>query len=159
MSSATSHIPAPLHGRSREGSHGLRPHIGVLLHRSRLDRMLAEGADPAASRELSLRARQITKLSYRCGVAEGFERALAATEGPSARLSSAVPPAKYEVRAARAALLELFIELRERASVEPAGVALAKQILTDGASPLYIESRNDALWKALRRATAALDGS
>ena len=87
MSSATSHIPAPLHGRSREESHGLRPHIGVLLHRSRLDRMLAEGADPAASRELSLRARQITKLSYRCGVAEGFERALAATEGPSAPLS------------------------------------------------------------------------
>jgi len=159
VSSVTTPFHSTLHRRSGETGpgHGLWPYLGAFIHRAKLGRMLADGADPAASPALAVRARQITRISHRRALAEGFEKALAVAEGPRPRLSSAVTPAKYEVRAARAALLALCHELRERASVEPAGVALAEQLLTDGASPLYIECRNDALWHALRRATAALD--
>lgn len=159
MSATATQLPSVLSGRSARAGAPARlwAHIGVRLHRARLDAILAEGADPAASPELQLRARQLTRPSHRQALAAGFEKALAAAEGPRPRFSSAVAPAKYEVRAARAALLELCQDLRERPTVAPAGMALARQLLTDGTSPLYIESRNDALWHALRRATAALD--
>ena len=160
MSSATAHLPTNLNEQSRGArrSSGVRTHIGVLVHRARLDRRLAEGVDPATSRELTLRARQITRESYRHSLASSFEEVLASADRPSPRLSSAVPPARREVRAARAALLDLCRALREDAVVEPAGIALAQQLLTDGTGPLYIESHNDALWHAVRRAVAALDG-
>lgn len=159
MSATVTQLPSVVSGRSARAAvrERLWAHIGVRLHRIRLDAMLAEGADPAASPELRLRARQLTQMSHRRALAAGFEKALATAEGPRPRLSSAVAPAKYEVRAARAALLELCQDLRERATVAPAGVALARDLLTDGTSPLYIESLGDALWHALRRATAALD--
>jgi len=159
MSSATTQLPTRLHGHAEPvtRSRGLWLRLSVLVHRARLDRMLAEGGDPAASQELGLRARQITSEPYRRTLADSFDRILAAAEGPRPRLSSAVTPANREVRAARAALLALCRALRDPGPVEPAGVALARQLLTDGAGPLYIESRNDALWHALRRAAAALD--
>lgn len=159
MSATATQLPSVLSGRSAGAGARARlwAYVAVRLRQTRLDATLADGADPAASPELQLRARQLTQMSHRRALAAGFEKALEACEGPRPRFSSAVAPAKYEVRAARAALLELCQDLRERPTVAPAGVALARELLTDGTSPLYIESRNDALWQALRRATAALD--
>lgn len=157
--SAVTQLPSVVPGQpARAAAHErLWVHIGVRLHGARIDAMLAAGADPASSPELRLRARQLTRVSHRCELAEGFEKALAAAEGPRPRLSPAVAPARCEVRAARAALLGLCQDLRERATVAPAGVALARELLTNGTSPLYVESHHDALWHALRKATAALD--
>jgi hypothetical protein len=38
-------------------------------------------------------------------------------------------------------------------------VALAQQLLTDGRGPMYLASRDDALWHALRSATLALEAA
>jgi hypothetical protein len=135
----------------------LRTRICVFVHRSRLDGLLADGADPASNAQIALRARQITQPAYRRALAESLEDALAAAERRRPSVSAAVPLAKREVYASRAALLGLCRALRENPSSNPAGVALAQRLLTDGAGPLYVESRHDALWHALRTATLVLE--
>lgn len=161
MSSTTTHLPTRLRRRSGGGSQrrGLGARAGALLLRVRLDRMLAEGVPPTLSPALRLRAQQITSLSHRRKLADSFEAILDACERPAPRRTSAVPTVRREVRASRAAILDLCHELRARPHVAPAGVALAQQLLTDGTGPLYLESHNDALWHAVRRAAAALDGA
>ena len=74
------------------------------------------------------------------------------------RVSASVPVVRVDVRAARAALLDLECSLRRDGDVSPVGVVLAERLLTDGNGPLYVKSANDALWHAARDASAALDG-
>jgi hypothetical protein len=137
------------------------PTVGVrlraLVHRGRLDRMLADGADPGSSRELALRGQRLTRRTYRRALADGFDEAVSTAEGHELRLSAGPPLAAREVRASRAALLELSRALRSERQVAPAGVALAQRLLTDGTGPLYLTSEHDALWHAARRATVALE--
>ena len=128
----------------------------VLMQRTRLDRALAEGTDPMLSDELMLRAGQLTGANYRRALADTFDEVICIAEGQSPRLTSSPPLARREVRAARAALLDLSRSLREDAPVNPAGVALAERLLTDGLSPLYLESGHDALWHAARLAGETL---
>jgi hypothetical protein len=134
----------------------LRLRAAVLMHRTRLDRTIAEGADPSASAELALRAEQLTRDSHRRALADSLEEAMSIAEGRSRRVSASPPLARREIRAARATLLDLSHALRNDETVDPAGVALTLQLLTDGAGPLYIEERHDALWHAARRACVAL---
>jgi hypothetical protein len=129
----------------------------ALVRRGRLDAMLADGADPASSAELALRANRLTTRAYRRALADSFDEALSIAEGRELRLSAAAPLARREVRAARAALLELSRALRSDRQVSPAGVALAQRLLTNGDSPLYMTAEHDALWHAARRATVALE--
>jgi hypothetical protein len=131
--------------------------IRALVHRGRLDGMLADGADPASSAELALRASRLTRRGYRRALADSFDEAVSIAEGRELRLSAVPPLARREVRAARAALLELSRALRSERHVSPAGVALAQRLLTDGSGPLYLTAEHDALWHAARRATVALE--
>ncbi len=131
--------------------------LRTLVRRGRLDRMLADGADPASSAELALRGRRLTRRSYRRALADSFDEAVSIAEGRELRLSAVPPMATREIRAARAALLELSRALRSERQVAPAGVALAQRLLTDGTSPLYLTSEHDGLWHAARRATVALE--
>ncbi len=128
------------------------------MRKGRLDRQLAEGADPADTDELALRARQLTSQSYRRTLADSFDEVMAIADGLGPRISAAPPLQSREVRAARSALLDLSRTLREDAPVAPSGVAQAQRLLTDGMGPLYVESYNDALWQAVRQARAALEG-
>jgi hypothetical protein len=129
--------------------------LRVLLRRARLDRRLAEFADPAGSAELSLRARQLTRPRYRRKLADSLDDVISRSERARLPLDPAIPIARREVRAARAALLALASILRGPGEVAPAGVAQALTILTDGTGPLYCETRENALWDAVRKATAA----
>lgn len=131
-------------------------HVRVFLRRGRLDRRLAEFADPAASPELGLRARQLTRPRHRRELADSVDEVISRAERPRPLIDPAIPIARREVRAARAALLGLSQALRGPADVAPAGVALALRLLTDGAGPLYMERVEGALWDAASRATAAL---
>jgi hypothetical protein len=158
MSTMHSHLPArvparPLHSRPTL-------HLGVrfraLTHRAKLDAMLLDGTDPAGSAELQLRASQLTGSRYRGMLARSLIESVEAAEGERRRSMASIPLAYGEVRAARAALLELANGLRGEGRVAPAGVVLAERLVTDGAGPLYIASGHDALWRAARRASAAL---
>ncbi|HLL92465.1 MAG TPA: hypothetical protein VK252_05950 [Solirubrobacteraceae bacterium] len=161
MSSLNPHLAAHTHGHDglhadhrRPSTIGLR--LRVYCRRRRLDEMLADGASPKASPELTLRAGQLTGERHRRALADSLEAVVATAQG-SIRGRSATPPlARRDVRAASAALIGLARDLREDANVDSRGVALTQRLLTDGTGPIYIYGPNDALWHAAREATAAL---
>lgn len=127
----------------------------MLAHRAQLDEQPANGVDPHSGDRLVLRAG--SRPAHRLTVAKSLEDALACAERPTSRVSPAVPLAKRDIYASRAALLGLCSALREDIDANPAGVALAQRLLTDGSGPLYREGHHDALWHALREATAVLE--
>jgi hypothetical protein len=163
MSSLSPHISPPRisgapgwSGRQRSRrAPGLR--LRVLLQRSRLDALIAEGADVDSSEDLALRARQLTSPRERRRLAESLDEALSIAEGYARRVSSAPPLARRDIRACRAALLQLSRALRQDDVVRPAGVVRTRELLTNGNGPFYLEAPHDALWRALRHATRALE--
>ena len=127
--------------------------LRVRIHRFGLDDRLAHGANPRSSRELTLRAQQLTSESNR--LADAIEGALESARRPAPLLSARVP-----VR--REAALECAAEIRALADrlradrVDVQGVAMTSQLLHDGASPLYHDSGPSLLY-AVRSARLALD--
>lgn len=128
----------------------------VWLRRGSLDRSLAAGADPGTSPELAHRARQVTSPRFRAGLAASIRNLLDAAEEPRRGLSSAVPVQRYEILSERELLLELAADLESRDQLQPRGVALIEQLLTNGDSPVYMSSPEGSLREALRQARAAL---
>lgn len=152
----TSLVPADLLQGSR-GRPGLGLQARALLHRRSLDELLLSGVARHQSAELALRARQLTDSRRRRQLADGLARVVRVVERREHRLS-AVPPRAREVLATRRELRQLELALRSPEEVEPAGVLLTQSLLSDGAGPLYLDRGNDALRRAVQRATAALAG-
>jgi hypothetical protein len=146
-------LPSP-QARDERSSLGVR--VRALVHSRALDRQLAGGADPGTSRELARRAQKITSRSYRRMLANSLDAAVSHAEGRQPRFSAVPPMATREIRASRAALLELARSLRSDGAVSAEGVALAQDLVTDGSGPLFMTTEHDALWRAARRATEAL---
>ncbi len=143
-------------GSPRTGE-SLRVRARVLFSRAGLDARLAEGGEPSESPALSLRARQLLRSGHRLRLADSIDDAISIAEGSGPRVTSTPPLARRDVRAARAALLDLARSLRECESDSPQGVAIAQRLITDGTGPLYVESQDpDALWQLARRASDAL---
>ena len=87
--------------------------LRVLLRRGALDRALARGTDPVASRELAARAGQLTGPRGRHLVANALEHALRVADRPRVRFaSSAVPPDVAAIRANRSALEDVVARVR-----------------------------------------------
>jgi hypothetical protein len=129
--------------------------VRVWLRRGSLDRSLAAGADPAASPELSRRARRLTSRRVRAGLAASIRNVVDAAETPGRGYSAVVPIQRQAILAQRELLLELAADL-ESGDLKPRGVALAERLLIDGDSPLYVEGPEAALRAALGQARAAL---
>jgi hypothetical protein len=128
--------------------------VRTALRRGRLDAALAAGADPTESRELSLRAGQLTGRKRRLDLAASLEHAVEAAERP--HRGSAVPVHRPAVREARVELLFLIHELVERPHLSPRGVVLTTTLLRDGAGPLYRPAAIADLAAAVERARQAL---
>jgi hypothetical protein len=116
------------------------------LRAPRLDRALAEGADPASEPSLRERARRVTSLRMRRRVARALEEV---EQGPG------IPVRHDAVVEAGDLLSELTTALRSRERVSARGVLLARRILTDGCGPLYAPNAPPAalwwrVWEALR---------
>jgi hypothetical protein len=91
----------------------------------------------------------------RARVADGLARAVRdALSGPG--FSAAVRPDRREVLAARTVPSVLDLRLRAPEPVTARGVALLRELLIDGAGPLYRCSEPGALGSRLRAAAAAL---
>ena len=138
------------------------PHVplGVRLrafvHRSELTQRLAEGADPNASPELALRARQLgTPRELRRSIL-GLDRVLREAAQPSRALTSQVPLQRKAILAARPFLVSLLDALREVEHPRPAGLARVELLLTDGAGPIYAPSYPGTLASLAFRARQAL---
>jgi hypothetical protein len=142
---------APAGGLGSRLALGLR----VLFARPELDARLAAGEDPGSDRALSLRGAQLVSQRGRNEVARDLERALSpARRGQS--VSAAIPINEEALAAARPAIEQLIAALRSSATAQPQGVALAAQLLTEAAGPLYAPADTGALHRAARTSLLAL---
>jgi hypothetical protein len=140
-------------------ANSLRLRLRTSVHRAKLTRALAEGADPGASDELALRARQLTSERNRRTLARSLRRSIADAHRPT-RTRGAVPIIdRRGVLDAEPAIAEMVERLLGPRPVQAAGMAMIERILTNAdRSPLYNPSRPGALRQTIHVATAALDG-
>jgi hypothetical protein len=121
-----------------------------------LDRRLAAGEPAWASAELRWRAAQLTSARVRRGLATEIDRVLEAAAQPPRPRGAAVPLDRSAVLACDDLLRGLAHDLRHAEPVQVRGVALVRQLLRDGGSPLYAAEAERALDESIRRARAAL---
>jgi hypothetical protein len=121
-------------------------------------------ADATSVLRLGLRARlgavreaRMVSAHARTRLAKRLEDAIARADRPPARFSAAVPVSRGAVLEARGALLDLAERLRAPRPVYPDGVRLARQLLVDGAGPLYVPTERGDLRAAALLALGALD--
>jgi hypothetical protein len=112
--------------------------LRVYLTRTRLDRHIASGRPCDATAALALRTRQLTDLRTRRetarqlrGVTDYVDRL------GSQRIVSAVVIERAAVADGRQPILRLASRLEQLTPVSPRGVALARELLTDGLGPFY----------------------
>ena len=140
---------------TRPASPSLAVRIYTRLHRGQLDRQLAEGADPASSAELELRARQLGSAAERARIAHALVEALGdARRGEPVTLRTR--PQREVVRDAADDILALALRLRHGQPVAPHGVARAARLADDRRGPMYRHDAGD-LHEAVRSALSALD--
>jgi hypothetical protein len=131
---------APLHrhGRSAAPDDTLRLRLKVYMTRGALDRQIAAGRPYESTAVLALRARQLVEPATRRRIARSLREIVAyADRRASQRLFSAVVVEPAAVRRARHPMLGLAERLEGPAQVNPAGVARAQILITDGLSPLF----------------------
>ena len=138
---------------------GAPPLLGlrVLLRRDALDRALADGARPDDTPALALRARQLATRREAEHVAGRLEAILHELDRPPARaLTARAPLQRAQIVAARPFVANLVQRLRDVEHPHAAGIARARQLIVDGASPLYSPSHPGALARLAWRAADAL---
>jgi hypothetical protein len=140
----------------------LRLKLDVSLHRTRLDRALAEGADPESDAALTFRARQLTSPATRHAIANTIKNLLDSAEEPPENWThcDARPPLQRDdLLAAKDELGALAEELRQENGMTPRAAALAATLVWDSASPAYAQSDTSVLeWTDAVRSTAHLHG-
>jgi hypothetical protein len=120
--------------------------VGLSVSRLGLDRELAAGVDPRSRPLLALRAEQLVRRRYRRRLAGAVERLIDELDANRGWwLSAAVPFLRDQVAEARPTLLALARALRSEQPIEPRGVALLSNLLTDTESPLYTRTARGAL--------------
>lgn len=122
------------------------------VYSSRLDQRLAGGADPLADPLLAYRATKITSRGFRHRLAAGLRDAVERAAHPH-RHGAAAPVSLAGVRAHRTSIEDLADRLDGGSPVAAQGVALASRLLTNGASPLYVEGQP----RELRAAISAIE--
>lgn len=141
------------------GGASLRTRVQIRLHRRRLDRELASGADPNAEALRYQRARELVDEQTRMRIAASLEGLLSeATSGPRG-FSSRAPVARVAIRDSRASLDTVLERLNTAAYISAQGVAMISLLLCDAASPLYGDNHTHRkeLRQALEIVVEALD--
>jgi hypothetical protein len=131
--------------------------LRIWLRRDALTAALADGADPDASEELTLVARELIGARSRQRLAAGLDRVLRTTATRTVPWSATVPLNRGEIAEAREELAELAERLRASDPVPVYAVALAAMLVSDARSPLYAGANGGSLWALARTARLALD--
>jgi hypothetical protein len=153
----------PLHRRSRSVSASsgasVKLRLKVHLTRGTLDRQIASGRPYLSTPALALRAQQLAEPRTRRQVARTLrkivEHADRRTAGP---VLSAVVVEPVAVRRARHPILGLAERLESTAQVNPAGIARAEVLITDGLSPLFDRNSPRTVTEAIYEVQDALEG-
>lgn len=139
---------------------GLMLRARVWIKSLELDAALADGADPAQSEELALRAEQLATRTKRDELASGINHLIAITDRH--HRARAAPPHPFsgsrDGRDYHSLLLDLELRLRAYRPVALRGLALISLMLDDGHGPLSADSSAATLERAIRAALSALDG-
>lgn len=120
-----------------------------------LDRQLAAGRAPEAASLLAERARQIVSLRRRKAVADNWSHLL--TVAADQRRRRAVNVRDDQIRASEPVIRELVRRLAVPLPVKAQGVAMASELLTDAAGPVYNPHSDVTLAAALEAAIDQLD--
>jgi hypothetical protein len=155
---------APAESRRRRRG-GRAPRVGLgrvhrrliaALHGGELDRRLAAGIDPQTTDVLALRAATITTRRSRTRVADGLAGAQRSAGRAAPGLTASMRPCASELIAAGSVLAVLDDRLRGPDPVNPQGMAMLRELLTEPASPMYQSSEAGALVDWLRTVAATL---
>lgn len=148
----------PAAGGRRAARGPLLLRAGVLARRRSLTRRLAEGADPASSPALALRARQLTSDRGRRSLGRSLRRAVFDAHHPIPTRSLIGVIRRGAVIDAERAIDLLVKRLRSPVPITAEGAALVDRMLSDGAwSPLYRPAGPGALRWCVAVTTAALE--
>jgi hypothetical protein len=123
----------------------------------RLDRDLAAGRPPEASRMLAARAQDLVAIRTREVLAEDWEHLLRVASRPLRPRTPLAAICRDRVTAAEPDIREMVTRLRTPLPVAARGVATASNLLGDGAGPLYNKASRRDLAADVRRATSQLD--
>jgi len=112
--------------------------LQVLVHRGRLDRLLAKGRSPATDPRLAMRARQLARPAVRARLAASLRDAVCSLDD-SALAQYLRPEVPVAAASVRACAREIDDVARALTGPSPRvhGVAIVRVLLTDGAGPLY----------------------
>jgi hypothetical protein len=146
----------PEHPAVRALEPGLRATLAARVFAARLNRALIAGEDPAGSRQLVARSRQLTAPSSRAALAGGLSRLLSSAQAPSGRLR--VRGNRQAVCANASALGSLAILLTSPTPLYARGVAALEELLSDGNGPAY-RGDSQTLAHMLEECRAALYGA
>lgn len=141
--------------------------LGPLLLRAQvaaryrvLTRRLAEGADPASSPALALRARQLTSDRSRRGLGRSLRHAVFDAHHPAPARRAFGLIRRSAVIDAEVAIDRLVKRLRSPVPITAEGAAMVQRMLSDGAwSPMYSPAGPGALRWMVVVVTAALEPS
>jgi hypothetical protein len=148
----------PRHPRTQEPPRSLSLRAYVVTHRRSLTLELSEGANPASSPGLTLRAEQLTSERRRRSLARVLRHAVHEALHPIPRRASFGLVRRSAVIDAQDAIDILVKRLRSPEPIAPEGIALIERMLSDGAwSPLYHAGPAGALRRLVVLATAALE--
>lgn len=127
------------------------------LRRHALTEALAEGADPDASAELTLIARDLIGIRTRQRLAAAVDGLLRAATQRNVPWSPAVPINWRQIAQAHDELAELAERLRAPRPVPAHAVARVVVLLSDGTGPLYRRTANRHAWDLVNTARLAFD--
>jgi hypothetical protein len=148
--------PVPvIHRRSGEMALGVR--LRTWSRRDLYDERLAAGADPAASPELELRARQLSSQFQRARLASSLEHVVSEAYDRPLGFSTQEPLRRSEVRNCADDLFSLARRLRDERPINVQGAAMASRLLNDSTGPLNTWPARFTLRRAVRSARLALD--
>lgn len=160
MSTVTSQTGVSEHTRPQatvsKSNPSLHARALARLRQYSLERRLATGDNTTDDRALTVRAWQISRPAAREQLATALDQIIIEAEQPRRSAGSAVTVCREEVEVARDEIKCLASRLRDSRPVDPRGVAAIRQLVTDGASPLYVPSTNDELYRQMHRAGIAL---
>ena len=131
--------------------------LRVVVHRGRLDRLIAEGQDPTTDPQLSLRAAQLARPALRATLARSLLNGVRSIDNSATSRfpSPHIPVDAASVRACSPELHDLARALTD-VTAQVRGVAITRVLITDGASPLYVSGPADRLRQVLVAARSAL---
>lgn len=148
-------------------SHSVSPSAGasvklrlrVHLTRGTLDRQIASGRPYLSTPALALRAHQLAEPRTRRRVARTLREIVEYADRRAAgAVFSAVVVEPVAVRNARHPILGLVERLEGPAQLNPAGIARAQVLITDGLSPLFDRNSPRTATQAIYEVQDALEG-